>query len=428
MLKLIYLVLDGAADRLSDEVTSYLKARKPFLDLLARGGVCGLMYTVGKGIAPESDEAVLSILGYDPHKYYTGRGPVEAVGAGVAFREGWDVAFRANFSTVDPLTLRIIDRRVGRSLTSQEAKELAEAIDGMRLSKYGGYVKVKATVAHRAVVVLGSAERALSPSIENVDPAYRRSGHISIAVKGYEPYIRKCVPLEKGEAAKATAELVNEFIKKAIKILDEHPVNRERSSKGLLKANAILLRDAGNYLPKTPKIGERYGIKFGAVTEMPVERGIVRITGMNSMEMSPPTEDKAKDYEERLNATLKLLERNNVVYVHLKGPDEPGHDGDLCRKAKSIEDIDKYYVKPLIESVSLDDTAFLITSDHATPPSVKSHTDDPVPVVVVGGSLTPDRALKLTEKECSIKGSMGLISHGWMLLPKLLDLLGLIER
>ncbi len=427
-MKLVYLVLDGAADRLTDEVTSYLKAHKPFLDLLARAGICGLMYTVRKGVAPESDEAVLSILGYDPHRYYTGRGPIEAVGAGVSFREGWEVAFRANFATVDPSSLRIIDRRVGRSLTSEEAKELAKAVDGMRLSKYRGYVKVRATVAHRAVVVLGSKEVALSPNVENVDPAYRRSGQISIAVKGYKPFIRKCIPLESNEAAKVTAELVNEFVMKAIKILDKHPINKERVSKGLLKANAILLRDAGNYLPKTPKASDKYGLSFGAVTEMPVEKGIVKITGMNSVEMPPPTKNKAKDYGERLEATLKLLEENDVVYVHLKGPDEPGHDGDLGKKVKAIEDIDTYYVKPLIESLNLDNSAILITSDHATPPSVRAHTDDPVPVVVVGGKIRPDNSLKLTEKECQLNGSLGVINHGWELLPKVLNLLGLSRK
>jgi len=427
-LKLIYLVLDGAADRLKDRVTSYLKARKPFLDLLARGGVCGLMYTVGRGVAPESDEAVLSILGYDPHRYYTGRGPIEAVGAGISFKEGLEVAFRANFATVDASTLKIIDRRVGRSLTSEEAEELANSIDGMRLEKYGGYVRVKATIAHRAVVVLGSEERALSPNVENVDPAYRRSGLISVAVKDFKPYVRESIPLDRSEEARITAELVNEFIKRVIKVLDAHPINRRRESEGLLKANAILLRDAGNLLPKTPSVRDKYGLTFGAVTEMPVERGIVKIVGMNSMDMPPPTSNRAKDYRERLEATLKLLEGNDVVYVHLKGPDEPGHDGNLLKKAKAIEDIDKYYVKPLIESVSLDDLGILITSDHATPPSVKAHTDDPVPVVVVGGSLKPDSAIKLTERECWVRGSLGTVSHGWEILPKVLSMLGLQKK
>ncbi len=421
-MKLIYLVLDGAADRFKEEVTSYSLARKPFLNLLARGGKCGMMYTVGKGVAPESDEAVLSILGYDPHRYYTGRGPIEAVGAGIEFREGWEVAFRANFATVNPRTGELIDRRVGRSLTTEEASQLAEALDGLKLSS-GGYVKFRATVAHRAVAVLGSEERPLSPNVENVDPAYRRSGLISVAVREFKPLIRECVPLEESPEARLTAELVNEFVREAMKILEDHPVNRARERRGLLKANAVLLRDAGNKLPPAPPVNEKYGLTFGSVTEMPVEKGIAKVLRMISKEMPPPTENKEKDYGERVKATLELLEVADVVYVHLKGPDEPGHDGDLRRKVKSIELIDKYYVEPLLSSIDLEDTALLITSDHATPPSVRSHTDDPVPIILIGGDMEPDGVLNLTEKQCS-EGSLGIYQHGWELLPEVLHLLG----
>ncbi len=422
-MKLIYLVLDGAADRLADEVTSYELARKPLLDLLAKAGKCGMMYTVGKGIAPESDGAVMSILGYDPHKEYTGRGPIEAVGAGLTLREGYEVAFRANFATVDPATYKLIDRRVGRSLRTEEAKELAKALDGMELSKYGGYVRVVATVGHRAVVVIGSKERRLSDSVENVDPAYRKVGKISVAVKGFKPYIRWCEPLDGSEEAKVTAELVNEFIKKAIEILDKHPVNREREARGELKANAILLRDAGGAIPKVEPVSKRYGLKFAAVAEMPVEIGIARILGMEVAKVPPPTEDRKSDYEIRVKATLDLLKKADVVYVHLKGPDEPGHDGNREGKVKAIEDIDRYYVARILPLIDLNEVAILITSDHATPPTMRAHSDDPVPLALIAPGLEPDKTTKLTEKECSRKGELGTIEHGWELLPKILKLI-----
>ncbi len=422
-MKLIYLVLDGAADRLADEVTSYELARKPLLDLLAKAGKCGMMYTVGKGIAPESDGAVMSILGYDPHKEYTGRGPIEAVGAGLTLREGYEVAFRANFATVDPATYKLIDRRVGRSLRTEEAKELAKALDGMELSKYGGYVRVVATVGHRAVVVIGSKERRLSDNVENVDPAYRKVGKISVAVKGFKPYIRWCEPLDGSEEAKVTAELVNEFIKKAIEILDKHPVNREREARGELKANAILLRDAGGAIPKVEPVSKRYGLKFAAVAEMPVEIGIARILGMEVAKVPPPTEDRKSDYEIRVKATLDLLKKADVVYVHLKGPDEPGHDGNREGKVKAIEDIDRYYVARILPLIDLNEVAILITSDHATPPTMRAHSDDPVPLALIAPGLEPDKTTKLTEKECSRKGELGTIEHGWELLPKILKLI-----
>ncbi len=423
MVKLIYLVLDGVADRIIDEKTSLELASKPNLDSLARRAVGGVMYTVGKGYAPESDVAVLSILGYNPEKYYTGRGPLEALGAGIRIREGYEVAFRANVATIDSVTLRIIDRRVARSLTTDEARRLAEAVDNMELGKHDGYAIVRATVGHRAVVVIGSRTQRLSDNVDNSDPAYTRKGKISVAVKNYEPYIKQVRPLDDTEEAKRTAELANIFTRKAIEILDKHPVNLEREKKGLLKANAILLRDAGGALPRVKPIEELFGRKFAAVVEMPVEKGIARLLGMNIIEVPPPSKDKRRDYEIRLKATLRGLEDNDVVYVHLKGPDEPGHDGNIEAKVEAIELIDKYFVGPLLDKISLDNVAILVTADHATPPSVKAHTDDPVPVILAYSKLKPDGLQSFTEKECYRKGSLGVISHGYELLPRILEIL-----
>lgn len=422
-MKAIYLVLDGVADRLEDQQTSLKIARKPFLDLISRAGICGVVYTVGKGIAPESDAAVMSILGYDPHKHYTGRGPVEAVGAGLEFTEGREVAFRANFATVDPNTMKLVDRRVGRSLTTEEALELAKALDGLELKRYGGYVRFKATVAHRAVVVLGSREYALSDNVDNTDPAYRKVGSISVAEKVFNPYVKRSEPLDNSLESRITAELVNEFTVEAVKVLENHPINREREARGLLKANVVLVRDAGSRLPKLKPIKEVYGLEFGSVAEMPVEKGIAKILGMRSIEIPPPTEDKESDYRIRLEATLKLLNEVDVVYVHLKGPDEPGHDGDLKGKVKAIEDIDKFFVRELLASVDLSNIALIVTADHATPPSVKAHTDDPVPIVLTGLNVTPDKVMKLTEEECYAKGSLGVIEHGWEVLHRMLSLI-----
>ncbi len=428
MVKLIYLVLDGVADRITDEKTSLELAHKPGLDSLARRAIGGVMYTVGKGYAPESDVAVLSILGYNPEKYYTGRGPLEALGAGIRIKEGYEVAFRANFATIDPKTLRIIDRRVARSLSTSEAKELAKALDGIDLELYNGYALVKSTIGHRAVVVIGSRTHRLSDNVDNSDPAYARKGKISIAVKHYEPYIKQVRPLDDTVEAKRTAELANTFTQKAIEILDRHPVNIEREKKGLLKANAILLRDAGGKLPKVKPIDKLFSKKFAAIVEMPVEKGIARLLEMNIVEVPPPSNDKARDYKIRLEATLKALRDNDVVYVHLKGPDEPGHDGSIEGKVKSIELIDKYYVEPLLENISLDEVAVLVTADHATPPSVKAHTDDPVPVILAYGRLEPDGLKAFTEKECYSKGRLGVIEHGYELLPRILGILDQVEH
>ncbi|HDD63655.1 MAG TPA: 2,3-bisphosphoglycerate-independent phosphoglycerate mutase [Thermoprotei archaeon] len=420
-MKLIYFVIDGAADS-PDNVTSLEKAVKPALDSLTPKGKCGLMYTIGKGIAPESDSAVFSILGYDPHKHYIGRGPVEALGAGLDLKPGYEIAFRANFATIDPKTLRIIDRRCGRDLESSEAAELAKSINGLELGLYDGYAKVAATVGHRGVVIIGSRTYKLSDNVGNTDPAYVKVGKISIAAKEFEMKLTECKPLDDSIEAKRTAELVNTFTRKVIEILDSHPVNVERELKGKLKANVMLLRDAGGEIVKVKPINEMYGMRFVAVAEMPVEKGIARLVGMDIAEVPPPTEDKKADYENRLETTLKLLERYDAVYVHLKGPDEPGHDGDLERKVKAIELIDKYFTKPLLESIDLGGTAIIVTSDHATPWTHKAHTDDPVPVLVYIPGIEGDGIERFTEKDCR-NGSLGLIEHGWHLLPMVVKMM-----
>jgi len=137
---------------------------------------------------------------------------------------------------------------------------------------------------------------------------------------------------------------------------------------------------------------------------------------MDVAEVPPPSKDHARDYENRLETTLSLLEKYDAIYVHLKGPDEPGHDGNLEGKIRAIELIDKYFTKPLIESIDLENTAIIVTSDHATPWTHKSHTDDPVPVLIYIPGVDGDGISRFTERECS-RGSLGLIEHGWKLLP-----------
>jgi len=414
-LKLIYLVIDGAPDKVKDK-TSLSTADTPALDYLASISKCGLMYTISEGIAPESDAAVFSILGYDPEKSYTGRGPIEALGAGLSFKQGYEVAFRANFATVKDETLELLDRRCGRDLKTEEAMELAKAVDNMDLEKFDGYARVTATVGHRAVVVIGSKSYKLSGNVSNTDPAYEKKGYISIALKNFEMKVSKCKPLDDTKEAAITAELANIFTEKSFKILDSHPVNLAREKLGKLKANVILLRDSGDKLPAVEPIKEKFGLSFSAIAEMPVEKGIARLLKMEVAEVPPPTKDKEKDYKQRLEATLELLKKFDVAYVHLKGPDEPGHDGDFEGKVKAIELIDRYYVSKLLDVIDLESTAIIVTSDHATPWTLKAHSDDPVPVLFYKPGIKSDGIKRFCEKACA-KGSLGIFEHGWQLLP-----------
>jgi 2,3-bisphosphoglycerate-independent phosphoglycerate mutase len=181
------------------------------------------MYTVGEGIAPESDAGVFSLLGYDPLETHLSRGVVEALGAGVEFHDG-DLALRAGFATVK--ADKLVDRRAGRNLSMSEAQELGAALNKELHLKSGVRFVFKPTVGHRAVVVFRADGRRFSSNISNFDPAYVRRGNISVAQPGVKEYdIPRCEPLDGSDEAVVTAAMVNEFGFKARAILDNHPVN-----------------------------------------------------------------------------------------------------------------------------------------------------------------------------------------------------------
>jgi 2,3-bisphosphoglycerate-independent phosphoglycerate mutase len=400
--RLLYILLDGVGDRPNPALnytTPLDAALTPNLDALARQGVKGLVYPVGKGVAPESDVAVFSMLGYDVHTDYPGRGVIEAVGLDLDFRSG-DLVVRANFATIDESN-RIVDRRVGRCLGEEEAKALAQALnEQVKLS--GAKFRFVHSVGHRAVLVIRVEGETLSGMISNTDPAYERVGKLGVAKEGkIKPYIEEAKPLEDTKAAKLAAELVNEFTKQALKVLKDHPINQERVKRGQLPANAVLLRDGGSELPPIKSLYERFKMRFAALTDMPVERGIAKITGMQSFEAGG-----LRDYAAKARKTLELLTRYGGVYVHLKGPDEPGHDGDAWGKKKVIEDIDQQFFSKLLLNIDLERVVVVISADHSTPCTLRAHSADPVPLLITGGKAGKDGVCRFTEKDCR-RGSLG---------------------
>jgi len=422
--KLIYVVIDGMGDLPIEALgnqTPLEFAETPHMDYLANKGKLGLMYTVGKGVAPESDVAVISILGYDPYKYHVGRGPVEAYGAGLEMEDG-DLALRCNFATLG-LGKRIVDRRAGRNLTTEEATELAEAMNReVKLESYPADFEFKNTLGHRGVLVIRSRKKPLSGNITNTDPAYERVAGLGVAKTDVKMVLKKCLPLEDTEAARLSANLVNEFTEKSHAVLDEHEVNKKRAAEGKLKANVILARDAGDKLPKFFSISKRYSVRFACLADMPVERGISRLAGMHLVELPPPSSDVKADCILRIEKLLDLLPSFDCFYIHLKGPDEPGHDGNFERKAQIIAYIDEFFLGKLLPEIELKDCIICITADHSTPCKLKAHSDDPVPLLIAGGNVEADNIKKFSEKECR-KGSLGVLEHGTELMPMLMDLL-----
>jgi 2,3-bisphosphoglycerate-independent phosphoglycerate mutase len=423
-LKLIYVAIDGMGDlpiKTLGNKTPLEAAETPNMDALAAGGQTGLMYTVKKGVAPESDVAVISLLGYDPFKYSTGRGVIEVAGAGLQMKDG-DLALRCNFATLGQ-GKTIIDRRVARSLSTEEATELSKAAnEQVKLESYPASFEFKNTLGHRAVLLIKSKAKPLSSSITNSDPAYIIVNGIGVAETNVEMVLKTCEPTDKTESAKVSAALVNEFIDKTHKLWDTYPINIKRAAEGKLKANVVLTRDAGHLLPKFFNIDERYDVNFAALADMHAERGIAQLVGMDSMLLPPPSGNLQKDCEVRVKKLLEVLPSHDCFYIHLKGPDEPGHDGNCVLKTQIIAAIDKYFFGPLLQRISLKDNLICITADHATPCALKVHSDTPVPILISGSKLGDGKALKFSEKECA-KGSLGTLDRGCELMPKLMELI-----
>lgn len=427
MKKILYIVLDGLGDgsypckELSNK-TPLEAASTPTMDMLAREGQTGVMYTVGKDIAPESDIAVISILGYDAMRYYTGRGPLEALAVGLKINDG-DLAFRANFATRG--TGRYIkDRRVGRNLSTEEATQLCKEIKKkVKLESLPATFTFKNTLEYRAVLVIRGVKDKLSGYVTNTDPAYTKHGLLGVARETgmFENVVEYCAPTKDcpdPEAAYRSALLVNEFTLKSCEVLDQSEINKNRVKKGYLPANLILLRDAGDHLPMIPSIKNRFKKNFGCFVEMPTEEGIALLTGMKIVPIPPPTKDLKKDYSLRSSMTLKHMKKYDGLYIHIKGPDVPGHDGDAVKKKAVIEAIDRYYLAPLINNINLDKTIVAITADHSTPCRLKSHSDDPVPLLISGGNIKPDSTRAFSEKAC-LSGKIGKI-RGTQLMPLLI--------
>ena len=392
-------------------------ASTPNLDRFAALGRMGIVYTVKKGIAPESDAGVFSLLSYDPSKSDLSRGVVEAMGTDLDFKSG-DLALRCNFATVQ--NGQIIDRRAGRNVTVDQAKELVVSLNEDPTLKAMATFEFKATIGHRCALVIKGEGRKLSDSISNLDPAYTRSGRVSIVKAGLKlPVpIPKCVPLNRTKAAAQTAQLLNKFAAQVHKVLEADPVNVRRRERGDLPANYLLMRDAGTKVPRVRTLRQKFGFRSIALADMPVELGIAKVVGMDT-EVFPAGHSLA-GYFQRATRAIELLNRYDLVYVHLKGPDEFGHDGDFEGKRNSIEDIDAAFFGGLVGMTS---RLMCVTADHSTPCAAKAHTDDPVPILITGIGPRPNGSLRFTESYAK-KGALGIIEHGYEILKILTRMRG----
>ena len=399
-------MLDGVGDLPHPDLagkTPLEAATTKNMDMLAKNGIMGQVISVGKGIAPESDIAVFNMLGYKfQHSDYAGRGVVEAIGIGIDFKDG-DLALRGNFATLDNEG-KIIDRRAGRKIEREDVEEISKEIEKeIKFSNPNTSVVIAPTVGHRVTIRLRDSNP-LSSEISNTDPAYARVDGMGIA-KAVSDFmkIEKCIPLEQTENAINAANLVNEFTEQSLEIMKKSDVNKRRSQKNKKLLNSILLRDAGNKYPNVKPINDLHSMNFSCIVDMPVEVGISNILKMRTYNAGGLT-----DYEEKASVAAQAMETENAIYVHLKGPDEFGHDGDAIGKMKNIEEIDKRFFGTLLEHIDVSKVAVMISADHSTPSIHKGHSADPVPMLISGDMITNDDTQRFTEAEAK-KGAIGLI-------------------
>ncbi|OPY25317.1 MAG: 2,3-bisphosphoglycerate-independent phosphoglycerate mutase 1 [Methanocella sp. PtaU1.Bin125] len=399
--KILLIVMDGASDRPVNGTTPLASADTPNLDALAYGGINGIMDTVGIGVRPGSDVSHLAILGYDPFKYYTGRGPFEAAGIGIDVKRG-DIAFRCNFATVEDGIVR--DRRAGRI---EDTDELARAIRE-KVKVPGVDIIFKRSTGHRAALVLRG--KGLSPDITDTDP--HKSG----------VPLSECRATTGSAGARHTADIVNSVSRQVIEALDHHPVNMARKERGLLPGNAILIRGAGD-VPDLPGFHGKYGMKGAVVASPGLIIGIGKLCGMEchtigglGIELSGSVAD------EKIDKAVAELRTHDFVLVNVKGADEAGHDGDFERKARFFEEMDISF-KGLLH---LPDVLVIVTADHSTPVSVRGHSADPVPIVMHGPGVRIDDVDRYSEL-IAHKGGLTRIK-GLDVMPIAMDLLNRTKK
>lgn len=407
--RVLIVVCDGMGDRparIRGFQTPLSVAKKPNIDALAGTGSIGLMHPLGPGVRPGSDVAHFALLGYNPYECYTGRGGLEAVGAGISVNPG-DVAFRCNFATADDKMI-VMDRRAGRA--SEGREELAKAVNEIKMSSPDVSFEFTPTVEHRGVLILRG--KGLSRNVSDTDP------HI----EGRS--VQKAKPEDAGEESRRTAEILNEFTEKSHLVLKNHPVNTERVSMGLPPANIVLSRGAGT-IPPIETLATKHSISAAFVGVVPIVRGICRLAGMHPIDVEGATGGLDTNFVAKAKAAVTAMEKYDLVFLHIKAPDIASHNGDFEKKVWTIEKIDGA-MKQVLKSLDLNAHYIVLTSDHATPVSVKDHSADPVPIVIAGPDFDVSGATSFSERTAAT-GNLGPLL-ALNLMPILMNRLGKIEK
>lgn len=422
-MKIYMLILDGAADRKIPELSNKTPLEFAKTDalsyLVSRGSQC-MIDVIGDEIIPESDSGAMALLSYSPQKYYPGRGTLEGLGTGCIPNNYNYAAFRVNFASYNKET-GFLDRRTSRGLSDHELQSLCYDINTkVNLNDFGVKFNLIAFGHHRGILCIYSKNKLLSGNVSNTDPGFRKVGMWGIPVKNYFNVPNKCEALDNTAEAIFTSQIINEFEKQAYNILQNHSINISRISKGKLPANYLLIRDGGNPPKEMPKFKDLYNKSLVMFGQLPAEKAIADLIGESFIYSKSLDLQLDKSFLTNM-ANRITSSTEDVIFIHIKGPDEPGHDNEPMNKVKAIEMIDQFFVKPFIEKIS-DEDVVIVTCDHATPCELKIHSNDKVPLLISGGNIMIDSTISFNETE-AYKGKLN-ITQGIDILPFVMNLKG----
>ena len=397
-MKYVVILGDGMADEPMEELagrTPLMAAEKPEMDALARKGQVGLTCNVPQGMKPGSDTANLSVIGYDPQKYYTGRSPLEALSIGVKMKDS-DVAMRCNIVTV---------------------------------SENGGAYRDQVMVDHSSSEI--STEDA-AVLLRDVAEQLKREGYQFYVGTSY----RHCLIWEQGQVVELTPPhdileqgigqylpqdpVLREMQERSYELLKEHPLNQKRKEQGLNPANSLWFWGAGTK-PMLDSFEEKYGKKGMMISAVDLLKGIAKGAGMGVAQVEGANGGLHTNYEGKAQAAVDALlkEGYDFAYIHVEAPDEMGHQGSLERKIEAIQYLDARVVKPVREQLdeSGEPYRLLILPDHPTPIHKRTHTADPVPYLLYDSTRAVEGPDSYSEKTAEASGIYE--PHGHLLLGKL---------
>ena len=363
-MKYVVVLCDGMADYLVPALggkTPMMVAKKPHIDALAAKAEVGLVRTVAPGLKPGSDVANMSVLGFDPHRFYTGRSPLEAASIGIDMKDS-DVSLRTNLVTLsdkgEPFADKVIEDYCADDISTEEARQLIEAVQA---AFGGGEYDFYTGVSYRHCLIC-----AAHTELGNMTPPHDITGKV------IGPHL----------STAETARPLLEMMEKSFDLLKDHPVNKARVAAGRRPANCIWLWGEGKR-PALRPFEALYGIKGGMVSAVDLLKGIANCAGMEVAEVPGATGYIDTDFEGKAKAALDLLTRNDLVYVHFEAPDECGHRNEPENKVKAIEMIDSRVLPILEEGLEqYEDYKILLLPDHPTPIVTRTHASDPVPYLL----------------------------------------------